>query len=266
MATETAPVDREWMNFRDALERAIGVPLGAYKEPQMKRRLTSVMDNHGIANYAAFTLAIRTNQKLLDQVKDTLTINVSEFFRQADRFDELRKKWLPEMLKARPNLKIWSAGCSIGCEPYTLAIILNELDPGGRHTILATDVDMPILARAREGTGYLPSEVRAVPPALLKKYFTTDGKTYAVDPSLRSKIQFRRQDLLKDPYPTDQDMVLCRNVVIYFTEEAKAKIYEGFSGALRPNGVLFIGGSEMIMHAAEAQLKSSGLGFYQRAA
>ncbi len=260
------PEDPQWLAFRRALERAIGVPLGQYKEPQMKRRLASIMTRRGLDGWPAFEQAIAADHKLLGDVRDTLTINVSEFFRQADRFQELQAKWLPALIRERKQLKIWSAGCSIGCEPYTLAMILNELDPRGSHSILATDVDMPILARAREGNGYLPSEVRAVPPALLKKYFTPEGETFRVTDEIRRKVNFRRHDLLSDPYPTDLDMILCRNVVIYFTDEAKQHIYKGFAKALRPSGLLFIGGSEMIMRSGEIGFRTAGTSMYQRAA
>ncbi|MCC7363260.1 MAG: protein-glutamate O-methyltransferase CheR [Dehalococcoidia bacterium] len=258
--------DPEWIAFRTALERAIGVPLAQYKEPQMKRRLHSLMSRRGITTWPVFAKAIATEQKLLDEVKDTLTINVSEFFRQADRFFEIRDRVLPQLLKERRTLKLWSAGCSIGCEPYTLSMILNEVDPNGAHTVLATDVDMPIMARAKEGTGYHASEVRAVPPELLKKYFVEKNGSYAVNDTVKKRVQFRRQDLLSDPYPKDVDLILCRNVVIYFTEPAKQVIYTSFAQALRPGGYLFVGGSEMIMRSQELGFRATGTSIYQRAA
>jgi len=258
--------DPQWLSFRRALEAAIGVPLGQYKEPQMKRRLASLMTRRGIASWSAFTRAIASDPKLLDEVRDTLTINVSEFFRQPERFRELETKWFPQLLRERRTLKIWSAGCSIGCEPYTVAMILDRIDPTGRHSILATDVDMPILSRAKDGSGYLPSEVRSVPAEYLKKYFIQEDGTYRVVDAIRHKVTFRRHDLLKDPYPSDLDLILCRNVVIYFTDEAKQHIYAGFSRALRPGGVLFVGGSEMIMRSGDIGLRTAGVNLYQRAA
>lgn len=258
--------DREWMAFRTALERAIGVPLGQYKEPQMKRRLASVMSRRGVRDWPGFTKAMAADPQLLGEVRDTLTINVSEFFRQPERFTDLEKNYLPRLLGERRSLKIWSAGCSIGCEPYTLAMILNEVDPKGMHSIVATDVDMPILSRAREGKGYHPTEVRAVPPAYMKKYFTQENGSYSVVNAIRQKVTFRRQDLLSDPYPQDLDLILCRNVVIYFTEEAKSKIYDGFGRALRPGGLLFVGGSEMIMRSHDMGFRAAGTSMYQRAA
>ncbi len=264
---EVLPEDPQWLAFRRSLERAIGVPLGQYKEPQMKRRLASVMTRRGIAGWPMFEKAIAEDRKLLDDVRDTLTINVSEFFRQPERFIELQQKWLPQLLAKRKQLKIWSAGCSIGCEPYSLAMILNELDPRGAHTIIATDVDMPILNRARDGRGYLGAEVRSVPAPIAKKYFVEEpGGTFRIADELKRKIQFRRHDLLSDAYPADLDMILCRNVVIYFTDEAKGHIYKGFAQSLRPDGLLFIGGSEMIMRSSDIGFRTAGTNLYQRAA
>lgn len=264
--TEPALLDTEWLKFRGSLEKAIGVPLGAYKEPQMKRRLASIMTRRGIDGWPSFARAIATNGALLTEVRDTLTINVSEFFRQADRFVELQRTFIPALIRERKPLKIWSAGCSIGCEPYTLSMVLTEVDPRGMHSVLATDVDLPILNRARTGTGYLPGEIRGVPPAQLKKYFVEENGTYRVTDEVKRRVTFRRHDLLSDPYPADQDMILCRNVVIYFTDEAKQHIYNGFARALRPGGLLFVGGSEMIMRSSDLGLKAASTSIYQKAA
>jgi chemotaxis protein methyltransferase CheR len=264
---ETGSVDKEWLAFRGALERAIGVPLGQYKEPQMKRRLASIMARRSITGWPAFTKSIGTDQQLLSDVRDTLTINVSEFYRQPDRFLDLQDRFIPQMLRERKTLKFWSAGCSIGCEPYTLAMILNEVDPRGGHNVLATDVDVPILNRARNGDGYAAAEVRSIPPPILKKYMIQerDG-TYRVTDEIRRRVSFRRHDLLSDAYPQDLDFILCRNVVIYFTEPAKQQIYSGFAKALRPGGFLFVGGSEMIMRSSDLGFRATSTSIYQRAA
>jgi chemotaxis protein methyltransferase CheR len=266
MTTELS-TDPQWLKFRNSLERAIGVPLGQYKEPQMKRRLASIMTRRSIDGWPSFEKALMADAALLNDVRDTLTINVSEFWRQPERFAELQKTWIPNLLKQRKQLKLWSAGCSIGCEPYSLAMILNEVDPRGAHSIIATDVDMPILSRAREGKGYLASEVRSTPPTLLSRYLAKDPDgTYRVSEELKRRITFRRQDLLSDAYPQDLDVILCRNVVIYFTDDAKQHIYRGFANALRPGGLLFIGGSEMIMRSTEMGFRTAGTNMYQRAA
>lgn len=261
------PPDPAWERFRLALEQALGVPLHQYKEPQMKRRLGALRQREGLPTWDAFARAL-DRPELLARVRDTLTINVSEFFRQPDRFFELRDVHLPRMLAERPRLRIWSAGCSIGCEPYSLAILLLELDPQpSRHRLLATDVDFDALARAKTGAGYHPNEVRNVPSHYLRKYFIadTDG-TYRVTETVKQLVVFRHHDLLKDPYPAECDLIVCRNVIIYFTEEAKQHVFDGFARALRPGGLLFIGGSEMIMRPRELGLLPATVNFYRRAA
>ena len=264
---ESVPEDPQWMAFRRSLEKAIGVPLAQHKDAQMTRRLASVMTRRSIDGWPAFEKAIAADQKLLEDVRDTLTINVSEFWRQPERCVERQKEWIPRLLAGRKQLKFWSAGCSIGCEPYSLAMILNEIDPTGAHSIVATDVDVPILNRAREGKGYLASEVRSVPAPLVKKYFIEEpAGTFRVTEELKRRITFRRQDLPSDPYPQDSDLIPCRNVVIYFTDEAKTHIYNGFAKAWRPGGLLFIGGSEMIMRSRDIGFRSAGTNLYLRAA
>lgn len=264
MSAERAPDDAAWQAFRGKLEGAIGIPLAHYKEPQMKRRLASLMRRFELADWPDFSRALR-DDAVLEEVRNTLTINVSEFFRQPDRFEELRQVHFPALLAQRPHLKLWSAGCSTGCEPYTLAILLEEIAPGGRHSVLATDVDFGALSQAREGS-YSPADVRSVPSELLEKYFEFDGERYRIPAALKRQVTFRHHDLLKDDYPTDLDMVLCRNVVIYFTEEAKALIHERFAASLRPGGLLFVGGSEMLARPGNYGLVAAATGFYQKAA
>lgn len=256
----------QWLSFRAALERGVGIPLGQYKEAQMKRRLASLMERRGYSSWAEFEQGIIGNSTLLADVHDTLTINVSEFFRQPDRFDDLRNVHIPNLLKVRERLRFWSAGCSIGCEPYSLAMMLDEMDAASAHTILGTDIDLRSLRQSRDGSGYSSAEVRGVPPALCAKYLTRAGETYAVNDALKRRLSFRRHDLLSDPYPNGVDVILCRNVVIYLTDEAKQHIYSGFAKALRPGGLLFVGGSEMIMKPQQIGFRSTGLGMYQRAA
>ncbi len=256
-----------WLEFRTALEHAIGVPLGQYKEPQMKRRLESLMGRRGFGTWDSFAAALTCRPELLQEVRDLLTINVSEFWRQPERFEELRESWIPQLLAEKRRLRFWSAGCSIGCEPYSLAMILNELDTGGSHSVLATDVDLPALSRARGGSGYLPSEVRSVPPELAGKYLQQEADgTFEVAEEVKRWVTFRQHDLLQDPYPRSVDVILCRNVVIYFTEPAKQHIYRQFAEALRPGGLLFVGGSELIMRSTAMGFRSAGVSLYQRAA
>ena len=134
-----------------------------------------------------------------------------------------------------------------------------------RHRIQATDVDPRVVERAREGL-FLPADVRSVPAPLLKSYFVPEGEQYRVREDVRRDVQFRVHNLLCDPFPSGIDLIACRNVVIYFSEEAKDRLYERFYGALRPGGVLFIGSTERINRYRETGFEQVAAFFYRRPA
>jgi chemotaxis protein methyltransferase CheR len=252
--------------FRKRAYQLTGLDLTSYKAPQMHRRLTALLQRLKVDDFHAYARLLERDADRRQEFKDYVTINVSEFFRDADRFGDLEKRVLPSLLEGGKTVKVWSAGCSIGAEPYSLAIMLRELGPGRAHTILATDIDQTILDRARAGNGYLASDLRNVGADRLAKFFTpeADGR-YRVGAQPRTMITFQKHDLLRDRYPTGPfDLVACRNVVIYFTEEAKERIYQGFVDSLRPGGVLFVGGTEAIMRPQALGLQVIGPGFYRK--
>ncbi|MBQ9366079.1 MAG: protein-glutamate O-methyltransferase CheR, partial [Schwartzia sp.] len=193
-----------------------------------------------------------------------LTINVSEFFRTPDKFGQLETDVIPDLLKRSPTLSIWSAGCSIGAEPYSLAMIMKELTPGKKHRILASDLDIEIIAKAKRGV-YVDNEIKSMSKERIAKYFdkTSDGK-FAVKDEIKSCIEFKRHNLLKDPFEKNFDLILCRNVVIYFTEEAKDQLYAHFFEALKPGGILFVGATEAILNFRKLGYTSYKPFFYQR--
>jgi chemotaxis protein methyltransferase CheR len=161
------------------------------------------------------------------------------------------------------GLKLWSAGCSIGAEPYTLAIMMNEATPSQKYSLLATDLDRGALHKARSRGPYLESDIRNLDAALLQKYFTPAAPFY-VKESLQKSICFKEQDLLADPFERSFDLIVCRNVVIYFTTEAKEVLYAKFADALRPGGVLFLGGTELISGPTKFGLQNFGISFYKK--
>jgi len=252
--------------FRKRAYQITGLDLTSYKAPQMHRRLAALLQRQKIASFAEYARVLEANAERRQEFKDYVTINVSEFFRDGDRFGELERKVIPSLLAGGAGLRIWSAGCSIGAEPYSLSILLNEMAPGRSHSILATDIDQTILDRARAGTGYLATDLRNAGAERIRKWFvpTPDGK-FSVGPAPRGAIRFQKHDLLRDAYPKGPfDLIACRNVVIYFTEEAKERIYQGFVGSLRSGGVLFVGGTEAIMKPQPLGLTVLGPGFYKK--
>ena len=256
--------DKDWALFKEKLNRKTGIDLQLYKEQQMRRRINNLIQKTQFKSYTSFfNDAVKDKQKFADFI-EYLTINVSEFFRNPDKFDQVEKDVIPYLLKSNDSLNIWSAGCSIGAEPYTLSIIMKELTPGKRHRILATDLDIEIIGKAKRGI-YTTDEIRAMRPDRKTKYFTKtpDGK-FAIKPEIKSAVDFRRHNLLKDRFETNFDLILCRNVVIYFTEEAKAELYKNFFKALKPGGILFVGGTESILNSRQIGYETYKPFFYQR--
>jgi len=241
-----------------------GIDLTAYKRAQMERRINSFMRSAGAVDYAAFVKILDQDHNVYRRFLEHLTINVSEFFRNTAHWNVLQHKILPELLEERKSLRTWSAGCSTGEEPYSLAIMLKEACPGRFETILATDIDDEALEKAARGL-YSRKVVQGVPGHLLNKYFQQEGEGYfRISDEIRKLVKFQKRDLLKDVFPTDMDLILCRNVVIYFTEETKERLYAKFVQALRRKGVLFIGSTEQIFKARELGLRAAATFFYQK--
>ncbi len=242
-----------------------GVDLGCYKSPQVQRRLRTYLLRSGHSTWPSFFRAIQNDAVELGKLKDYLTINVSSFFRDPEKFEYLRESILPELLRGHPRLHVWSAGCSHGHEPYSLTIALAET--AGlyrRHQILATDIDHSALEWARAGGPYSASEVANVPPPLLSRYFRASNNSYRVIDNLRRRITFQNHNLLADPFESGFDLIVCRNVVIYFTGEIKDRLYRRFHNALRPGGVLFVGGTEVLSRASDVGFETVGISFYRR--
>jgi chemotaxis protein methyltransferase CheR len=255
-----------YAQVRKRVLEVAGIDLDLYKRQQMMRRLDAIMMRCRLPNLQALAAELKPNSEVLREFMERFTINVSECFRDRARFDHLAKQIIPELARRNPALKIWSAGCSYGAEPYSLAIILREQHLT-RGTILATDIDPKILEAARAGASFTAQDFKNLAPEIVARYFTAidNGRYRAVD-VLRSLIAFRQHNLLAAPPAGPFDLVLCRNVTIYFTEEAKDQATTSLARALRPGGMLFIGETETIHRPQRFDLMPQGTSFYQRAA
>ncbi|MGL5867890.1 CheR family methyltransferase, partial [Clostridium chrysemydis] len=241
------------MNFDDFhkwVYRELGINLASYKPTQLNRRIDSLMSRIGVKSLEEYTKLIKTNYEERQRFLDFITINVTEFFRNPELFNELEGLLKEKVNKEKRSLKIWSAACSIGCEPYTLAMILKEINPSYKHKILATDIDSTILAKAKAGV-YTNVEMKNVKKNIMDKYFTKQETKYLISPEIKSLVTFKKHDLILDRYESDFDLIVCRNVVIYFKNEVKAEIFKNFSKALRPGGLLFVGATESIYNYKE---------------
>jgi len=243
--------------------RKTGIDLNLYKAQQMHRRLMGLVERANLKSFSDYLKLLDCQPEEMATFLDRMTINVSELFRNADKWTEMREKVLPRMLKERRPLRVWSAGCSFGAEPYTIAMILDDLAPGMKHYILATDIDQKILDKARRGV-FTEPDVKNVPDAYRRKHIEAKGDEYCVTAGLRDRIAFRRHNLLRDPFEHDFDLICCRNVVIYFTDEAKDELFKRFCQALRPSGTLFIGGTERIFNYREIGMDTKIPFFYER--
>jgi len=256
--------EKDWAEFKRKLKSKTDIDLDLYKEPQMKRRIGNLVTRSSAKSFVEYFDTVAKDKDEFAEFIEYLTINVSEFYRTPDKFAKLETDVIPDLLKRSPKLNIWSAGCSIGAEPYSLSMIMKEMTPGKRHRILATDLDIEILAKAKKGV-YMENEIKSLSPERRQKYFDKlpDNK-YAVKEDIKSCIEFKRHNLLKDPFEKDFDLILCRNVVIYFTEEAKDQLYTRFFGALKPGGILFVGATEAISNFRKMGYTSYQPFFYQR--
>jgi chemotaxis protein methyltransferase CheR len=273
----------DYARFKQCVHQKSGIDLNLYKPQQMYRRLHGMLDRAGVTSFADYFALMERNPQEYATFLDRMTINVSELFRNPEKWEELRTRLLPGLASSggqsgpghgSKGFKVWSAGCSYGAEPYTLAILLDQMFPAMTHTIHATDLDRTILAKAREGRFTL-ADVKNVAPELLSRYFSRLSSSAANLPpdldacfqvyaNIRSRVTFQAHNLLADRFDTGYDLICCRNVVIYFTDDAKERLYARFRQALKPGGVLFVGGTERIFNFRELGFETSLPFFYQR--
>ncbi len=266
----------DYARFKASILKKTGIDLNLYKQQQMHRRLLNMVERIKVGDFMEYFHVLERDPQEFAAFLDRMTINVSELFRNPEKWQEMRTQVIPSLLTQKRALKVWSAGCSYGAEPYTLAILLDQLAPGVQHTLHATDLDQKILAKAQEGL-FTHADVKNLDAAALERYFTPVaskavpgmpdvGPAYQVKPTIRAKVTFRAHNLLADRFESGYDLICCRNVVIYFTDEAKDRLYERFYQALSPGGMLFVGGTERIFNFREIGFDSPLPFFYRRIA
>ncbi|MFD1777327.1 CheR family methyltransferase [Fredinandcohnia salidurans] len=256
-------MNTDYITFIQQIKRKTGIDLRLYKEAQMLRRLTSLYEKRGFVSFVDYYKGLEKDNELFHEFLDRMTINVSEFYRNAKRWEILEKKILPKLIEKNRNLKVWSAACSAGEEPYTLAMILSKFLPLQKITILATDIDENILARAKLGV-YSERALQELPNDMKNHFFSQKDTYYHIKPEIKKTVTFRKQNLLADPFDADFDLIVCRNVLIYFTEEAKDMVYKKFSNALKSNGILFVGSTEQIFNPGSYNLETEDTFFYRK--
>ena len=249
--------------FKHAVFELTQIDLNAYKEKQMKRRIDTLIGKNGIVGYEKYIQLLKDNRDKFDEFVNYLTINVSEFYRNPEQWELLDKEIFPELIKkSGRNLKIWSAACSTGDEPYSLVMALSKHLPLSQIKIIATDIDKQVIAKAKTGL-YTEKSILAVPEEFKAKYFKKIGPSYQISNEIKVRVEFRQHNLLKDSFESNCDLIVCRNVLIYFTEEAKDEIFRKFYRSLKPGGCLFIGSTEQIINYNEMNYKWKNSFFYE---
>lgn len=237
----------------DVIKNESGIVVSKDKMYLLQTRLSTLAGRHDCTDINALANKMRKldpGKVLMTEVIDAMTTNESLFFRDMKPFDALRDEIFPEIEKNNANhqFRIWSAACSTGQEPYSITILMNETGRGNRFRIEATDISDEALVRAKNGL-YSQFEVqRGMPIKMLLNYFTQDGTHWKVKPDYTGPISFAKGNLLAPPRIGARfDVILCRNVLIYFDKETKDKVLENLISALAPGGFLILGGSENLL-------------------
>jgi chemotaxis protein methyltransferase CheR len=237
--------------IKQIIKQKSGLDCDQYKDNYLGRRLAVRMRAAGVKDHMEYADLIRRNEEEFRQLIDELTINVTQFYRDPPVFNALAEEIIPLIIlaKAKRNqhtIRIWSAGCSSGEEPYTLSMIANDLLDGYDEysvSITATDIDDYSLGVAEEGR-YAARQLATLPMAYREKYFEQDGNEFKVKGNVRSLVKFKRCDLFSEVAGKNYDLILCRNVVIYFTKECQEELYMRFYESLMDEGYLVLGNTE----------------------
>lgn len=253
----------DYEGFKQKVLKLTGIDLSSYKERQMRRRIESLIKRNNYDDYDEYYKALTQNAKLYDEFINYLTINVSEFYRNPGQWEILENDIIPSLMQQKKNLKIWSAACSTGEEPYSLVMMLSRFMDMSSIKIIATDIDDGAVAKAKRGL-YVPKSLENLPKDFVTKFFEKEGDNYKIKDIVKKCVEFKKHNLLADKYVDNCDLIVCRNVMIYFTEEAKAEIYQRFRDSLSPFGVLFVGSTEQIIMPQRYKLEPMKTFFYKR--
>jgi chemotaxis protein methyltransferase CheR len=273
--TESSLSDNDFRSFRDLIARRSGIYFDPEKQELLKDNLLQRMADCGLSNFADYfnLLSSPAGAKEFDYLLNLITIPETYFFRDRSQFRALERFVIPEIIKKKSypgaSLRIWSAGCSTGEEPYTIAMILAAGMVDRPIQVLATDVSHDALKAAREGV-YTARSVRDMPQEYLNRFFTRIGDQYFLEDSIKQMVEFRYFNLVTEPYPLMEmsgwDIIFCRNVTIYFQAEATRKVIHNFYLSLREGGYLFAGYSESLRYISDEfnTVQQEGAFFYQK--
>ncbi|HZQ82068.1 MAG TPA: protein-glutamate O-methyltransferase CheR [Gaiellaceae bacterium] len=254
----------DYVDFCRGVVRLTGIDLLQYKRGQMERRLRTFAERRGKTRLADYLAMLTADRDELDRFLDRVTINVSQLWRNPEQWERLGRTVVPELAQ-RGTIRIWSAGCSYGAECYTIAAVCLEQTKGVKVEVVGTDVDARMIERARAGL-FSIDDARTVPAASLDRWFERDGAGWRAGRELKQRMTFEQGDLLSMRFPAARyDLVLCRNVVIYFTEDVRDALHARLATSLRPGGYLVVGSTERVAATAENGLELTSPFTYRKA-
>lgn len=267
MTTSTAASldrDDDYLVFITGLRQLWPVDLTQYRRGQMERRIRSFAARRGITELPEYLAVLKADEDELHRFLDHVTINVSQLWRHPEQWKALREQIIPELARG-DRIRAWSAGCSYGAEAYTLSAVARDAAPKARISIKGTDVDRRIIERARQGR-FTDADAREAPKDALGRWFTRDGDMWVAKPELRFGMTFEEGDLLHMSVPAASlDLIMCRNVVIYFNEDVRDDLHGRLAAALRPGGYLIIGATERVAQPGPIGLVSTHPFIYRKA-
>ncbi|MEM0449575.1 MAG: protein-glutamate O-methyltransferase CheR [Methanomassiliicoccales archaeon] len=250
--------DKDFLELKRKILKECGLDCSQYKDSYLSRRFAIRMRARGASCYKDYLSILERNPEEYDALLNDLTINVTQFFRDPPVFKALEDEIIPiliyeKVMKDEGSIHIWSAGCSSGEEPYSVAMMISELLSDQAESfdirILATDIDESILEKALEGK-YHPKQLVSVPDNYINKYFIFDGDFYRITDSIKDMVDFKKMDLISQSPKGCFDMILCRNVVIYFTRKMQETLYMKFYNFLREGGYFVMGNTETLLGEA----------------
>jgi chemotaxis protein methyltransferase CheR len=258
-------VTDDYVAFCEGLRQICGVDLSQYKRPQMERRLRSFVARRGISRLSDCLDSLRRDATELDALLDRVTINVSQLWRHPDQWLRIERDVLPELAQTSRQVRAWSAGCSYGAEAFTLAAVCRQGIPAAHVRILGTDIDRRMIERARTGV-FSDDDARGVDAKKMERGFERIPEGWRARAELRRMTTFELGDLLRlRPKPASQDLILCRNTVIYFAEPIRDELHARLAATLRPGGYLVVGSTERVSRPDDLGLETAHPFIYRKA-
>jgi chemotaxis protein methyltransferase CheR len=248
--------EKEFTDLKAIIKKKIGFNCDEYKEPHLKRRLAARLRANNSISYKEYSDILLSDEEESRKLKEGLTVNVTELFRNPETYEAFRCLALPELIKTKSDnrtIKVWSAGCSNGEEPYSIAMMLVEyLGISAKRykiSILGTDIDDDSLAKAQRAE-YKIKQIEKMDIKRLNQFFIKNNENYKLVEDLQRIVQFKHHDMISGPEMYGFDIIFCRNVTIYFEQKLQEKLYSKFYDSLNNGGYFVMGKTETLIGPA----------------